>query len=96
MIYADYTYGVDHSKRKAYKNIDNARRSAIAWCKAHKGEFVSFYKSKDSYKPFGSMSWYKGDSYPGYYKLWGVDDRDPGKGVSEGTYEVLPNGKLAR
>lgn len=96
MIYADYTYSTDHSKRKSYKNIDNARRSAISWCKAHKGEFVSFYKSKNSFKPFGSMVWFKGDKYASYFMLWNVDNRDPGKGVSEGAYEIRPNGKLRR
>lgn len=96
MIYADYSYGTDHKKRRAYKNIDNARKSAIAWCKAHKGEFVSFYKSKDSYRPFGSMVWFKEERTPGYFKLWNVDDRFEGKGVSEGMFEILPNGKIKK
>ena len=94
MIYADYDYATDLSKRRAYKNIDNARKSAIAYCKAHKGEFVSFYRSKNSHRPFGSMVWFKGEKYPGYFKLYGVDDRKDGTGMSEGTFDVLSNGKL--
>lgn len=96
MIYADYTYGTNHSKRKAYKNIDSARRNAIAWCKEHKGQFVSFYKSQNSYRPFGSMAWFKGDAYASYFMLQGVDDRYFGKGVSEGGYEVKSDGKLRK
>lgn len=94
MIYADYTYGTDHSKRKAYKNIDNARKGMIPWCKAHKGEFVSFYRSRNSHRPFGSMVWFKGEKEPGYFKLWNVDDRYDGQGVSEGEFPIRPDGKL--
>ena len=94
MIYADYTYGADHRKRRGYQSMDNARKSAIGWCKAHKGEFVNFYKSKDSYKPIGQMVWHRGDDYPEYYRMYGCDDRYPNEGVSDGGYKVFPNGKV--
>ena len=94
MIWADYGQTGDFSKRKAYKDINSARKLAIPWCKRHKGEFVNFYRSRKSYKPFGSMTWDHWFKNVVYFKMWGVDDRYEASGVSEGGYDVRPDGRL--
>ena len=92
MIYADYGNG----KRVRYGNIVSARRAAYQWCKNHKDDFVTFFKSPTSYRPISSMVWWKNTPRPTYFGLWGCDIR-PGyetRGVSGDIGTILSTGKL--
>ena len=87
-------FGIDVDLLEKYDTVIDAREDLIEWCKEHRNEFVNFYRAKNSYHPFGSMVWFENENKPGWFKMWGCDDRDECAGVSEGLYFIKENGRL--